>query len=178
MILDLRRNPGGTVDEAVKVADLFLSEGTILSIRGRGGESIQEHRAGRGGAFESVPLSVLIDKGSASASEIVAGAIRDHGRGLLVGTRSFGKGSVQYPFPLRDGYFLKLTVAKYYTPNGQTIQAEGIAPDVAIESRNAPEPDDDHAGRCAGRRGTRSPGHRCFPLETAALARACPRTIW
>jgi carboxyl-terminal processing protease len=145
IVLDLRRNPGGTVDEAVQVADLFLAEGAILSIRGRGGESIQEHRAGRGGAFESVPLCVLIDKGSASASEIVAGAIQDQGRGMLVGTRSFGKGSVQYPFPLREGYFLKLTVAKYYTPKGRTIQAEGIAPDVAIESRDPPAPDEETA---------------------------------
>jgi len=86
---------------------------------------------------------VLIDKGSASAAEIVAGAIQDHGRGLLVGTRSFGKGSVQYPFPLRDGYFLKLTVARYFTPKGRTIQAEGIGPDVAIESRDAPTPDEE-----------------------------------
>ena len=145
VILDLRRNPGGTVDEAVKVADLFLAEGAILVIRGRGGEVIQEHRAGRGGALEASPMTVLIDKGSASAAEIVAGAIQDHGRGLLVGTRSFGKGSVQYPFPLRDGFFLKLTVAKYYTPKGRTIQAEGIAPDVAIESRDAPTPDEETA---------------------------------
>jgi carboxyl-terminal processing protease len=145
VILDLRRNPGGTVEEAVKVADLFLADGAILVIRGRGGETIQEHRAGRGGAFETVPVTVLIDKGSASAAEIVAGAIQDHGRGLLVGTRSFGKGSVQYPFPLRDGYFLKLTVAKYYTPKGRTIQAEGISPDVAIESRDPPAPDEETA---------------------------------
>jgi carboxyl-terminal processing protease len=141
VILDLRRNPGGTVDAAVEVADLFLADGAILSIRGRDGAPIQEYAAGRGGAFESVPLAVLIDKGSASAAEIVAGAIQDHGRALVVGTRSFGKGSVQYPFPLRDGYVLKLTIAKYYTPKGRTIQAEGIAPDVAIESRNAPAPD-------------------------------------
>lgn len=170
VILDLRRNPGGTVDEAVKVADLFLAEGAILVIRGRGGEAIQEHRAGRGGAFEEVPVTVLIDKGSASAAEIVAGAIQDHGRGMLVGTRSFGKGSVQYPFPLDDGYFLKLTVAKYYTPKGRSIQAEGIAPDVAIESRDAPSPDEetkllaalpgerDLAGHLAGEAGGEAEG--------------------
>jgi carboxyl-terminal processing protease len=145
VILDLRRNPGGTVEEAVEVADLFLADGGILSIRGRGGETIQEYRAERGGAFEAVPVAVLVDKGSASAAEIVAGAIQDQGRGLVVGTRSFGKGSVQYPFPLSDGYFLKLTVAKYYTPKGRTIQAEGIAPDIAIESRDAPTPDEETA---------------------------------
>ena len=141
VVLDLRRNPGGTVDEAVAVADLFLAGGEVLTIRGRGGEQIDAYRAKRGEEYEDVPLVALIDKGSASAAEIVAGAIRDRGRGLVVGTRSFGKGSVQVPIALKGGYYLKLTVAKYYTPSGRSIQAEGIEPDVAVESRDAPAPD-------------------------------------
>jgi len=145
IVLDLRRNPGGTVDEAVAVADLFLARGTVLRIRGRGGEQTDEYRSKSGDAFEDVPLVVLIDKGSASAAEIVAGAIRDRGRGLVVGTRSFGKGSVQVPIELSGGYYLKLTIAKYTTPSGRSIQAEGIEPDVAVESKDEPAADEETA---------------------------------
>lgn len=145
VVLDLRRNPGGTVGEALAVADLFLSGGVVLGVRGRGGRALEEHRAGRGEPFEELPLVALIDKGSASAAEIVAGAIRDRGRGLVVGTRSFGKGSVQVPIELDGGYCLKLTVATYTTPGGRSIQAEGIEPDVAVGSRDEPTPDEETA---------------------------------
>ncbi len=143
VLLDLRRNPGGTVEEAIRVCDLFISSGIILSTRGRGEIIISEDRAHKRGTIADVPMVVLIDGGSASAAEIVAGAIQDHGRGLIVGTRSFGKGSVQSIYPLADGSGLKLTVALYFTPQGRAIQALGVTPDVVVGSRNAPEPDEE-----------------------------------
>jgi carboxyl-terminal processing protease len=142
VVLDMRRNPGGLMYEAVKVADLFVSEGTLLSTKGRGGVVIESFSAHRAGTFDDVSLVVLIDGASASASEIVAGALQDNGRAMVVGMRSFGKGSVQTIIPLRDGGALKLTTSRYYTPSGKSIQAEGIIPDVVVESLNPPEPDE------------------------------------
>ncbi|MBN2717534.1 MAG: S41 family peptidase [Deltaproteobacteria bacterium] len=142
VVLDLRRNPGGLMYEAVKVSDLFVSDGLLLSTKGRGGVTIESFKAHRPGTFDDIKLVVLIDGASASASEIVAGALQDNGRAMVVGMRSFGKGSVQTIIPLRDGGALKLTTSRYYTPSGRSIQAEGIAPDVTVESLNAPEPDE------------------------------------
>ena len=144
IVLDLRNNPGGLLDQAVSVADTFLRSGTIVSIKGRNSrERIYESRNQSDDV--DAPLVVLINAGSASASEIVAGALRDQKRALILGERSFGKGSVQNIIPLTDGSGLKLTVALYYTPNGSSIQAEGIVPDVEVvfeppktEDKNTP----------------------------------------
>ena len=132
MVLDLRNNPGGLVDQAVGVADTFLTEGNIVSIRGRQDSSVREYNAKNQKGDIHVPMVVLVNAGSASASEIVAGALRDHKRALIIGERTFGKGSVQNIIPLPDGSGLKLTVALYYTPNGSSIQAQGITPDLEI----------------------------------------------
>lgn len=132
LVLDLRDNPGGILQQAVDMVDLFLDEGVIVSIKGRDEEQRQVWRATTEKAVRSFPVVVLINGGSASASEIVAGAMKDHKRGLILGTTSFGKGSVQNIIPLSDGYGLKLTVALYYTPSGVSIQARGIVPDVEL----------------------------------------------
>ena len=130
IVLDLRNNPGGLLDQAVKISDVFLSAGEIVSIRGREkkGDS-RSFKATSSTMDQTCPLVILVNAGTASASEIVAGALQDHNRGLLVGERTFGKGSVQNVIPMPDGSALKLTVALYYTPSGRSIQAEGIQPD-------------------------------------------------
>ncbi len=133
LLLDLRDNGGGLLREAVLVSDEFLSSGVILTTRGRGGELIQEFSARRGGTRPNWPMVILINEQTASAAEIVAGALNDHERAVLVGTRTFGKGSVQNIFELPDGSALKLTIARYYTPSGRSIQAEGISPDILVE---------------------------------------------
>ncbi len=132
IVLDLRNNPGGLLDQAVSVADAFLKEGTIVSIRGRKESSVREYQARSQKTDVTAPMVVLVNAGSASASEIVAGALRDQKRALIVGERTFGKGSVQNIIPLSDGSGLKITVALYYTPNGSSIQAEGVVPDLEI----------------------------------------------
>lgn len=133
ILLDMRRNPGGLLDEAVRVSDEFLESGVIVSTRGRGGRLLSEATARRAGTRPNWPMVVLVDNYTASAAEIVAGALRDHGRAIVVGSRTWGKGSVQNIIELPDGSALKLTVARYYTPSGRSIQAEGIVPDVEIE---------------------------------------------
>ena len=133
LILDLRDNPGGLLDQGVRVADTFLEKGTIVSIKGRQKTHSKIYVAQRNKDKHPYPIVLLINEGSASASEIVAGALQDHGRALVLGTTSFGKGSVQTVEPLRDGSGLKLTIARYYTPNGHSIQAKGIVPDVVVE---------------------------------------------
>lgn len=131
LILDLRGNPGGLLDEAVRLVDLFVEQGVIVSTRGRGEPEIEKAR--RGGTLDPYPLVVLIDGGSASASEIVAGALQDHQRAIIVGEPSYGKGSVQNIIPLENDGALRLTVAKYYTPNGRPIErSSSIIPDVLI----------------------------------------------
>lgn len=142
LVLDLRGNPGGPLEEAISLSDLFLRRGRIVETRGRGGEVLEAFEASSGSFLEKVPVVVMIDGASASAAEIVAGALQDQGRALVVGMRSFGKGSVQSIFDLPHGYGMKLTVARYYTPAGRSIQAAGIEPDVVVESRVAPEPDE------------------------------------
>ena len=133
LILDLRNNPGGVLTGAVQVADLFLDEGLITYTQGREEESRINYGASRGDLLEGLPVVVLVNGGSASASEIVAGALQDQGRAIIVGRRTFGKGSVQTVLPLHDERALKLTTAKYYTPSGRSIQADGIAPDITVD---------------------------------------------
>jgi carboxyl-terminal processing protease len=140
LILDLRDNPGGLLEQAVQVADIFLEKGGIVSIKGRVGSHSKTYSAQPNKEKHPYPIVLLINAGSASASEIVAGALQDHGRALILGTTSFGKGSVQAVEPLRDGSGLKLTIARYYTPNGHSIQAEGIKPDIVVEERLVREP--------------------------------------
>jgi carboxyl-terminal processing protease len=135
LILDLRDDPGGLLDQAIKVSDLFIEKGTILSIKGRGGKNTQIYKASENTIKRDYPIVLLINGGSASASEIVAGALQDHKRALILGTTSFGKGSVQSVEKLRDGYGLKLTIARYYTPSGRSIQAKGIQPDIVVKRR-------------------------------------------
>jgi len=133
LILDLRNNPGGLLDQAVKVSDRFIESGLIVSMEGRREDQKMKFYAHPQGTIAGYPLIVLVNGGSASASEIVAGAIQDHGRGILVGTHTFGKGSVQTIFPMKDGSGLRLTTARYFTPNGRSIQAKGIIPDIIVK---------------------------------------------
>jgi carboxyl-terminal processing protease len=133
LLLDLRDNGGGLLHEAVTVSDEFLTTGAIVSTRGRGGQMIKQYSARRAGTRPKWPIVILLNEYTASASEIVAGALRDHGRAVLVGVRSFGKGSVQNVFELPGGSALKLTTSTYYTPSGRSIQAEGITPDLIAE---------------------------------------------
>jgi len=132
-ILDLRNNPGGLLSEAVSVSDLFLEEGEIVSTRGRSKSDMDRFSASKGDIAEGRPLIVLINGGSASASEIVAGALQDHGRAILVGTKTFGKGSVQTVVPLAGKVAMRLTTARYFTPSGRSIQAMGVSPDIIVE---------------------------------------------
>ncbi len=135
LVLDLRDNPGGILNQAINVSDLFLENGEILSIKGREGQHTKVYSAHTNDVARDYPIVVLINGGSASASEIVAGALQDHKRALILGTTSFGKGSVQTVESLRDGYGLKFTIARYYTPSGRSIQAKGVEPDVAVQQR-------------------------------------------
>jgi carboxyl-terminal processing protease len=131
-VLDLRNNPGGLLDQAIAVSDAFLEQGEIVSTRRRNPEDAQRYNAEAGDLIAGKPLVVLINGGSASASEIVAGALQDHGRAILLGTRSFGKGSVQTIVPLPGHGAMRLTTARYYTPAGTSIQAAGIEPDIFV----------------------------------------------
>ncbi|MCG8437369.1 MAG: S41 family peptidase [Pseudomonadales bacterium] len=133
LIMDLRNNPGGVLGGAVEVADLFLDEGLVVYTEGRQPGSRSEFKAKPGDQLAGVPLVVLVNGGSASASEIVAGALQDQHRAIVVGNRTFGKGSVQTVLPLSKDRALKLTTARYYTPNGRSIQAEGIEPDISVD---------------------------------------------
>jgi carboxyl-terminal processing protease len=133
LVLDLRNNPGGLLDQSVKISDLFLDKGEIVSTRSRRPEDTQRFNAHSGDLMNGLPIVVLINGGSASASEIVAGALQDHGRAILLGTKTFGKGSVQTIVPLSGHGAMRLTTARYYTPSGRSIQAVGIEPDIAVE---------------------------------------------
>jgi len=133
VVLDLRNNPGGLLDQAVAVSDDFLEKGEIVSTRGRRADEGQRFNAKPGDIAQGLPVVVLINGGSASASEIVAGALQDHHRAILLGTKSFGKGSVQTIIPLPGHGAMRLTTARYYTPSGRSIQAKGIEPDIAVE---------------------------------------------
>ena len=144
-ILDLRNNPGGLLTQAIRVSDAFLDKGEIVSTRGRDPENGDRHNATVGDLAQQKPLVVLINGGSASASEIVAGALQDHRRAIVVGTKSFGKGSVQTVMPMRGSGAMKLTTARYYTPSGRAIQALGISPDIIVEQPRRVAEDDEEA---------------------------------
>ncbi|ANX03048.1 S41 family peptidase [Immundisolibacter cernigliae] len=133
LVLDLRNNPGGVLTAAVSVSDAFISDGLIVYTEGRGPEAAQKFSATSGDILEGVPIVVLVNAGSASASEIVAGALQDNGRAIIMGEKTFGKGSVQTILPISESAALKLTTARYFTPKGRSIQAEGIEPDVPLE---------------------------------------------
>lgn len=133
LVLDLRNNPGGLLDQAIAVSDDFLEKGEIVSTRGRNPDDAQRWNAEGGDIIDGAPIMVLVNAGSASASEIVAGALQDHGRGVILGTRSFGKGSVQSIMGIQGQGAIRLTTARYYTPSGRSIQAKGIEPDITVE---------------------------------------------
>ena len=132
-VLDLRNNPGGLLEQAVYVSDLFLEKGEIVSTRGRDSENPETYKAKPGDVINGLPLVVLINGGSASASEIVAGALQDHKRAIILGTQSFGKGSVQTIIPVNPYGALRMTTARYFTPSGRSIQKKGISPDIVVE---------------------------------------------
>ena len=142
MVLDLRNNPGGVLNGAVGVSDAFIDDGLIVYTEGRLDDSSHRYLATPGDSLNGAPLVVLINGGSASASEIVAGAIQDHKRGIIMGTKSFGKGSVQTIQELRNGSAVKLTTARYFTPNGRSIQATGIEPDIKQSTLRISEKDE------------------------------------
>ncbi|SIO31683.1 S41 family peptidase [Vannielia litorea] len=152
IVLDLRNNPGGLLTQAIKVSDAFLDKGEIVSTRGRQASDGDRFNATAGDLAESKPIVVLINGGSASASEIVAGALQDHRRAIVVGTKSFGKGSVQTVMPLKGDGAMRLTTARYYTPSGRSIQALGVSPDIIVEQPRVDptateEDEDDSAAR-------------------------------
>ena len=150
-VLDLRNNPGGLLTQAVRVSDAFLDAGEIVSTRGREPQDGDRFNAEAGDLAEGKPIVVLINGGSASASEIVAGALQDHRRAIVVGTKSFGKGSVQTVMPLRGEGAMRLTTARYYTPSGRSIQALGVSPDIIVEQPpRAPESEDEEADTARG----------------------------
>ena len=141
LFIDLRNNPGGVLQPAVELADGFLDSGRIVSVRGRNANMQMQFDARPGDWLPGVPVVLLVDRGSASASEVLAGALQDQGRALVVGERTFGKGSVQSVLPLRNGGAIKLTTARYYTPTGRSIQARGILPDVEVTFDDSDESD-------------------------------------
>jgi carboxyl-terminal processing protease len=138
LILDLRNNPGGLLDQAVEVTDLFLESGVIVTIKGRDDEGKTTFNAHKEGTVANWPIVVLVNQGSASASEIVTGALQDYGRAVVMGSTTFGKGSVQTVIPLEDGSGIRLTTARYYTPNNRSIHEKGIEPDIPLEAKAVP----------------------------------------
>ena len=141
IVIDVRNNPGGLLDQAVKVSDLFLEQGEIVSTRSRNEEDTIKFSATKGDIAANLPIVVIINEGSASASEILAGALQDHHRAVILGEKSFGKGSVQTVIPLRNHAAMRLTTARYYTPSGRSIQAKGIEPDVVVKQAKIEEYD-------------------------------------
>jgi len=153
-VLDLRNNPGGLLDQAIAVSDAFLDHGEIVSTRGRFADDAQRFNAREGDLAEGLPVVVLINGGSASASEIVAGALQDHARAIVMGTRSFGKGSVQTIIPLSGNGAMRLTTSRYYTPSGVSIQATGIEPDIEVPQARLEQIDTPQLRREADLRGS------------------------
>ena len=181
LVLDMRNNPGGLLDQAVAVADAFLDQGEIVSTRGRRAQSVQRFNARPGDIIDGMPMVVLINGGSASASEIVAGALQDHQRGIVMGTSSFGKGSVQTIMPISGQGAIRLTTARYYTPAGTSIQVKGITPDIEVQQANIELLEEDNGrreadlrGRLDGETGPTANGEAAVPLDRTdyQLARA------
>ncbi len=175
-IIDLRNNPGGLLDQAVRVAGAFLTSGEIVSVRGRDPEQIQRFSAVPGDLIDGKPLIVLINGGSASASEIVAGALQDNKRATIIGSRTFGKASVQTIIPLGQGNgALRLTTARYYTPSGRSIQAHGIAPDIEVlqdvPKEIAPGPDAERIEAARASQGGRRGAERLAVLRSQGCER-------
>jgi len=168
LVLDLRNNPGGLLTQAVRVSDLFLDSGLIVYTEGRIEAQKQKYYAQKDGSWMDFPIVVLVNGGSASASEIVAGALQDHKRAVVLGTKTFGKGSVQTILPLDDNSALRLTTARYYTPNGRSIQALGIVPDIVVEAApTGPEAKADEKRRSTLRE-ENLPGHLPAPQQPSA----------
>jgi carboxyl-terminal processing protease len=164
LVLDLRNNPGGLLTQAVRVSDMFLDSGLIVYTEGRIESQKQKYFAQKDGTWLDFPIVVLVNGGSASASEIVAGALQDHKRAVVLGTKTFGKGSVQTILPLDDNSALRLTTARYFTPKGRSIQATGIVPDIVVESAPA-QPDGKEERRRPGLREENLPGHLSNPQQ-------------
>jgi carboxyl-terminal processing protease len=139
IVIDVRNNPGGLLDQAIKVSDLFLEHGEIVSTRSRNEEDTIKYSATAGDIAQNLPIVVMINEGSASASEILAGALQDHHRAVILGEKSFGKGSVQTVIPLRNKGAMRITTARYYTPSGRSIQAKGIEPDIRVKQAKVEE---------------------------------------
>jgi carboxyl-terminal processing protease len=158
LVLDLRNNPGGLLTQAVRVSDFFLDSGMIVYTEGRLDNQKQKYFAHKEGSWMDFPMVVLVNGGSASASEIVAGALQDHKRAVVLGTKTFGKGSVQTILPLDDNSALRLTTARYFTPKGRSIQATGITPDIVMDNPLSPEPKGEDQQR-PGLREENLPGH-------------------
>jgi carboxyl-terminal processing protease len=175
VVLDLRNNPGGLLDQAVAVSDAFLEKGEIVSTRGRRADETQRFNARAGDISNGLPLVVLINGGSASASEIVAGALQDHHRAVLLGTKSFGKGSVQTIIPLPGHGAMRLTTARYYTPSGRSIQAKGIEPDIDVPQAKIEVIDEGQRRREADLRGAlRNPDAKAAPAPSTTPPAATP----
>lgn len=174
LILDLRNNPGGVLNGAVSVSDMFVTDGVIVSTKGRLEESQVKYTATPNDYLKEAPMVVLVNGGSASASEIVAGALQDHGRAVIMGTKTFGKGSVQTILPINNGAALKITTARYYTPKDRSIQATGIIPDVIVEDLEFKRKEADNgalresnlAGHLENDNGDGSPDDRASPEST------------
>ena len=165
LVLDLRNNPGGLLTQAVRVSDMFLDSGMIVYTEGRIEAQKQKYFAQKDGTWLDFPVVVLVNGGSASASEIVAGALQDHKRAIVLGTKTFGKGSVQTILPLDDNSALRLTTARYFTPKGRSIQATGIVPDIIVEAAPAPDSKADERKRPSLRE-ENLPGHLQNPQQT------------
>jgi carboxyl-terminal processing protease len=163
LVLDLRNNPGGLLTQAVRVSDLFLESGMIVYTEGRIEAQRQKYFAQKDGTWMDFPIVVLVNGGSASASEIVAGALQDHKRAVVLGTKTFGKGSVQTILPLDDSSALRLTTARYFTPGGRSIQATGIVPDIVLD--NAPADGKTEPARRPSVREENLPGHLNNPQQ-------------
>jgi len=147
IVLDLRNNPGGLLDAAVEISDIFITKGTIVSVKGRDDDNKVVHSAKPDDMLDGAPIVVLVNGGSASASEIVAGALQDHKRAIIMGTKTFGKGSVQTVVPLGNNTAIKLTTARYYTPSGRSIQAKGIEPDIEVQNLKVTNGDKEPVGQ-------------------------------
>ena len=169
-VVDLRNNPGGLLTQAIRVSDAFLDKGEIVSTRGRDPEDGERFNATAGDFAEGKPMVVLINEGSASASEIVAGALQDHRRAIVIGTKSFGKGSVQTVMPLRGDGAMRLTTARYYTPSGRSIQALGVSPDIVVQQPTRPPAEEETEEETSAATTMRSEGDLRGALDNDSLS--------